>query len=386
MIHSHVLRARIDACGRYLIIDWERKNFSISQCVFNDAVSNKAQQLVAILPKDAVATQIPSSTSVAKSSSTSTGEIAGIVVGVIVILALLIGGFAIFKLKQRKKNRSAAPLIPGPAPPDGSILCQNQNEHSKGELATGREHERYELGHDGASKSPSAAWVRSEKPRDFDGGTQVIGVKDDNPGMPELPSAGLGMPLQPVHEMESPSLRAVELDAVEPPKQLYGSEEEYSLGSENGPSPPYRSATQSPVPRSMGPSLLSQPSESPPTVHSVAARPGLYSRSSTINSLPSFRHSLPSTINPSVFPPPSRSDSISSPPISPMAGAVPDHDLGISSVLWGSEQAGAVGKANPAHETGVGMTDPPHETIAGRAGPGKETGNELTHALDGGTI
>lgn len=380
-MRSHLLRALTNACGSYLTIDWERKNFSISQCVFNDAALNGAPQLVAILPKDAVPSQLPSPPAAAKSSSPSTGEIAGIVVGVIVILALLIGGFAIFKLKQRrKKNRSPEPAIIPLVPQNPSAYSQNQNEHSKGELATGREHERYEL----PSKSPSAAFIRSEKPRDFDGHTRTIGVKDDQPYVLELPSPDpdLSLPLQPVHEMDSPSLRpvAAELAANEPPKHepLYGSSADDP--PDHGPSPPYRSATTSPIPRSMGPSPFSQPSESPPTMHASGGplRPGLHSRTSTMNSLPSSRHSLPSNVFPTGFSPPNRSSSVSSPPISPMAspmaGALPESGLGISSVLSAGGQVAQEAGAGAGAGAGGG----------GRVEGGRGAGDE--QAREGGMI
>lgn len=373
-MHSHLLLALINACGRYLTIDWERKNFSISQSVFDDAALNGAPQLVAILPKDAVPTQMPSSTPAAK-SSTSIGEIVGIVVGVIVILALLIGGFAIFKLKQRKKNRSPEPPTPAPAPPDLSAYSQNQVSYSKGELPTGPGHEVYELPHGSASKSPSAAWVRSEKPSDFEGGTRAIGIKDAQPYTSELPSPDpdLSRPSQLVHEMDSPSLRPVvpELAANDPPKPqtLYGS----SLDDppEHGTLPPYRSDTTSPIPRSMGPSPLSQPSESPPTMHATGgpARPGLHSRTSTMTSLPSTRNSIPSNVFPGA---PNRNSAISSPPISPMAspmaGALPEGGLGISSVMSGSEQG--------RQETGAGVAEE----------VGKEVRGGEVHARDGEVI
>lgn len=369
-MHSHLLRALINACGRYLTIDWERKNFSISQSVFDDAALNGAPQLVAILPKDAVPTQMPSPTPAAK-SSTSTGEIVGIVVGVIALLALLILGFAIFKRKQRKKNRSPEPPTPAPAAPDLSAYSQNQDSYSKGELPTGLENERYEL----PSKSPSAAWLRSEKPSDFEGGTRAIGIKDNQTYTPELasPDPELSRPSQPVHEMDSPSLRPVvpELAAHDPPKPqtLYGS----SLDDppEHGPLPPYRSENTSPIPRSMAPSPLSQPSESPPTMHATGgpARPGLYSRTSTMTSLPSTRNSIPSNVFPGA---PNRISAISSPPISPMAspmaGALPEGGLGISSVMSGSEQG--------RQETGAGVADEVGKEVRGGEG----------HARDGGLI
>ena len=315
---------------------------------------NNQKQLVAIQPANGTSSN-SSSISGGKSSSPSSGEIAGIVVAVIIVIALLVGGLAIFWIRQRKKNHGAASESTNPEKKDAAE--QNRNEHSKGELPTGHEHERYEMrGSDGprqdsVSKSPSAAWVRSEKPRDFDGGTQLIGIKDDNPGMPELPS-GPGATLQPVHEMESPSLRAVELDAAELPKQLYGSEA--SLVSDH-PSPPFRSATQSPIPRSSGPSPLSQPSASPPTMHSIA-RPALNSRTSTMNSLPSSRYSLHSPNLPAAAVSlPNRSSSVSS-PISPLGGAELDRGLGISSVLGGVDRTPG-SEDHHGHEAGGVSTE-----------------------------
>ena len=396
-----MLRALIDVCGRYLTVDWERRNFSISQCVFNDDVLTNKQQLVAIIPTDAVKVPNLSPSAVAKSSSPSAGEIAGIVIGVIVVLALLLGGFVRYKRKQRRqrrqheKNRSeAASSTPDSSPPQQGFVMLNQNQHSKPELGTGPGYERYELS--STTKSPSASWLRNEKPSDFEGGRQVIGVKDNTPSMPELASPPPIL-YQPVHEMESPTLRPAdpaELHAEEAPKQLYGSEPDLALTSENNdtfvsdptvPSPPYRSATQSPIPRSSVPSPLSQPSESPPTMHSVATRPGLHSRTSTMASLPGV--ALPSVFSPhrsgSVSSPRNRVSEFSNPPVSPtvMAGAVEETGLGISSVMGGSEQVVGAG-AGPGEASGAGL-----EAGTGAAGKGTAGAGGETHAQqEGGMI
>jgi hypothetical protein len=90
---------------RYLIVDWERSNFSISQCLFSGSSS---QQIVTIRSINATSNNtVPPSNSDGAStqnSSISSGAIAGIVVGIIVPVALLVVGLALFLMRKRRKK------------------------------------------------------------------------------------------------------------------------------------------------------------------------------------------------------------------------------------------------------------------------------------------
>ncbi|KAI9881481.1 MAG: hypothetical protein M1830_000044 [Pleopsidium flavum] len=89
----------------YLIVDWERSNFSISQCLFSESLS---QQIVTIRSINATSnSNVPPSNSDSAStqnSSISSGAIAGIVVGTILFVALLVVGLALFLMRKRKKK------------------------------------------------------------------------------------------------------------------------------------------------------------------------------------------------------------------------------------------------------------------------------------------
>ena len=81
----------------YLIVDYERANFTIAQAAFPDPLP--AAKIITILP--------PSDGGNNKSSSSlSTGAIVGIVIGVVLLLALLAAA-AIFFLRKRKHRRSS---------------------------------------------------------------------------------------------------------------------------------------------------------------------------------------------------------------------------------------------------------------------------------------
>ena len=82
----------------YLIVDYERANFTIAQAAFPDPLP--ATKIITILP--------PSDGENDKgSSSLSTGAIVGIVIGVVLLLALLAAA-AIFFLRKRNRHRSSA--------------------------------------------------------------------------------------------------------------------------------------------------------------------------------------------------------------------------------------------------------------------------------------
>lgn len=92
----------------YLVVDYERQNFTVSQCVWTqDAVSNQKIESI-ISPSLANST---SSTQMGDNAGLSTGAIAGVAVaGVVVIIAIL--GLILFFLRRKRnaRKREAAEL------------------------------------------------------------------------------------------------------------------------------------------------------------------------------------------------------------------------------------------------------------------------------------
>ena len=87
----------------YLIVDWERHNFSISQCVFQDP---NPQHLIAIPPVGNTDTPVAP-----QGGSLSTGAIVAIAVAVVfVTLALIAVALAILFVKRRNKKRRSSEI------------------------------------------------------------------------------------------------------------------------------------------------------------------------------------------------------------------------------------------------------------------------------------
>lgn len=93
--------------NRYLIVDYERQNFSISQSTF---IENTKQNLVSIPPlgNDTLAinrtTQRPPT-----ASKLSGGVLAGIIVAILTLL-ILVSGSIIFLIRRRKANLAKSKL------------------------------------------------------------------------------------------------------------------------------------------------------------------------------------------------------------------------------------------------------------------------------------
>jgi hypothetical protein len=96
----------------YLIVDWERQNFTIGSVVH----SNSSSDVVRILPKaDEVTVTISKPSS---SSGIGTAAVAGIAVG-IVTLVLILGGLALFlSIRRRRQNKAAETQQPESQWPD----------------------------------------------------------------------------------------------------------------------------------------------------------------------------------------------------------------------------------------------------------------------------
>ena len=83
----------------YLVVDYERSNFSLSQCDFTE---NASQQIVAITIPNATSGTAPSTSSSQPTHGLSSAAIAGIVIAVVVV-ALMVA-IAYYLLRRRQKQ------------------------------------------------------------------------------------------------------------------------------------------------------------------------------------------------------------------------------------------------------------------------------------------
>lgn len=131
---------------RYLTADYERNNFSISQCTWN------ANTQPHILPIKTLAASTP-----APSHHLSSGAIAGIVIGILAFLALLTTLLTYLLLKRRRSKNPPQPPTPtapkaaeldSPQPSDGypwtSLVDKDQRTSRFVELDT-IEHKGHEI-------------------------------------------------------------------------------------------------------------------------------------------------------------------------------------------------------------------------------------------------
>ncbi|KAL9611566.1 MAG: hypothetical protein Q9167_003785 [Letrouitia subvulpina] len=249
----------------YLIVDWERANFSISQCLFDP--DNMQQKLIPIH-----SVNISSNATIATGSkkSSNTGEIVGIAVGVAVALVLIaVCSITYFLLKRRRNGHQKEEDKPKQEEDDESEKVRQG--YAKAELNTDFDHTRFELGdsEEQTLAKPPAAWV-SEKARYPGEHAELVGDK----ALSELTGGGIAASELATqkgisgryHEMYDPSAMpvAVELPA-DLPRELPSSSPGLSSRDSSSSSPMYRSANQSPVDRSGGtsPYNLSQGGRSP---------------------------------------------------------------------------------------------------------------------------
>ncbi|KAL8847290.1 MAG: hypothetical protein Q9221_007666 [Calogaya cf. arnoldii] len=123
----------------YLTVDWERQNFSISQCCFHPDTSQ--QNLVSIPP-------VKGSTSTAdQQEATSNGMIIGVAVGVAVAIVLIFGGAATFFIvRKRKQKQQGVGRMARGTDDEAEKIRQG---FVKAELDTDPNHAVYEMGHSG---------------------------------------------------------------------------------------------------------------------------------------------------------------------------------------------------------------------------------------------
>ena len=323
---------------RYLIVDWQRRNFSISQCEFTD---NMQENLVPIMST--------ASSGSPSSGGSSTGKTAGIAVGVvgaILIVAGIIG--AIFWRKHKKTSKYRRATEGEETPPEETI----RQGFGKGELDTGNENQRFEMaGSEPRPKpyAPIGGWVdeKARYPGDRSNMAEVEGG--------DISTAELGpsqrFQTQGYHEMYDPS--APESPPVELPASIPGRNEL------EGSNP--TSVTSSPRQRSMR-SRFSKPSS--PSSPSSTKRRSIKDRFSSGRPQPSrtsTQDSIPSL--PSVpWPPPRPSRGPSSPPateafFSPVSrhgtSTFPSDDEGAQSSPRGNAILSPVSPSSPQATRGM---------------------------------
>lgn len=193
----------------YLTVDWERQNFSISECVFPE---NMQQNLVAI--------QSPSATT--SSGGSSTGKTVGIAVGVIVGVLVIAAAVGAFLWKKHQAKRESEKEKAEKAKMLETDL-EDQHRHGfKQELGVDNEHERFEVqgstpAEAKAHADAAQAQLMDEKagyPGERSGMAEVAGgdvyrseVAAGDVPRPELP----GGSSRPFHELYNPPMPLVEL-------------------------------------------------------------------------------------------------------------------------------------------------------------------------------
>ncbi|CAF9917349.1 MAG: hypothetical protein ALECFALPRED_011113 [Alectoria fallacina] len=195
----------------YLTVDWERQNFSISECLFSEDMQ---QNLVAIQSQSDLTT----------SGGSSTGRTVGIAVGVVLgvlVIAAAIGGLLWKKHRDKRDSEEKA---------EKAKMLDNdiEDQHRQGfkqELGVDNEHQRFEMQGStpeeakAKAEAAQAQWIdeKARYPGERSGMAEVAGgdvsrseVAAGDVSRPELPSSQ-GGPLRPFHELYDPSAPPAEL-------------------------------------------------------------------------------------------------------------------------------------------------------------------------------
>ena len=201
----------------YLTVDWERQNFSISECLFNE---NMQQNLLAI--------QSPSDKT--NSGGSSTGKTVGIAVGVVVgvlVIVAVIGAILwrrhLTKRKLEEKQAEEAKMRED----------ESEEQHRQGykqELDVSTEHQRFEMLGSTPEKAKTEAQLIDDKggyigsrlhvAEAAGGDVSRSEVAAGDVSRPELPSSSGGPSWS--YEMYDPSTPPVELPG-DPVGELEGS-------------------------------------------------------------------------------------------------------------------------------------------------------------------
>lgn len=207
----------------YLTVDWERQNFSISECLFSE---NLQQNLVPI--------QSPNDKTNAGGSSTgkTVGIAVGVVVGVLVIAALI----GVFFWRSHRAKRDMEKAEAEKAKMDEKEREYQLQQGFKEELDVGSENQRFEMQGSNPEARAEAEAARAHLINDKGGYTgERLDIAEASGGdvsrfevaagdvsRPEL-SASLGGPLRSFHELYDPSTPPAELPGHPVEPELEGS-------------------------------------------------------------------------------------------------------------------------------------------------------------------
>ena len=280
-------------------MDYERKNFSISQCTFEDG---STQELVSISPVAVLNTTSPGDR---ESSSGTSTTIIGVAVGVSVLALIIVaGGVSLFLIKKRRARRRAE---------EAKEIQQKADQEDDEKIKQGSDKvELGTLGHilceiEGSevlkprfeADGPPFPSLINEKAKYFDDRLGKSGFTSSDTKRAELPTQGA-----PLYELGESSAAPVELPA-DMPGELPASN---PCGRSSRLTP--RSARETPPPQSVATSPFSDPPTQPSSRSSGSPRPPsqpspietqigqLPTRSSTLDSL-GFAPSSPSLSGPS---------------------------------------------------------------------------------------
>ena len=265
-------------------MDYERKNFSISQCTFQDG---SAQKLVSIPP---LATANSTLLGSEDSPSSPNMTIIGIAVGVSVLAMIIVAcGVSFFLIKRRRARRREEEAKANAEKADEENAERINHRLDKVELGTAG-HARYEMGGSDVLRSQGEAGVPpliKEKAEFFDHHAEKHELVAGKVDFAELPDQK-----RPVYEMYDSSAAPVELPA-DMPGELPTA---FPSRRSSRRTPPQQSDAVSPFNDPTG-----QPSASSPRSPRSLDQPSPIThptRSSTLNSRP-FVPSSPSRSGPS---------------------------------------------------------------------------------------
>ena len=198
----------------YLTVDWERQNFSISECVF---LENLQQNLVAI----------QSPTISTSSGGSSTGEKVGIAVGVVVGVLAIAAAIGAFLWKKHQAKRVSEEEEAQKAKMAGSDFEDQQRLGFKPELGAGHDNSRFEMqGSPPGGAQPKAEEVQAqgldEKARYPGGFPGMAEVEGGDVSRPELASPQRE-PWRSFHELHDSSVLPAELPADPVVREVEGS-------------------------------------------------------------------------------------------------------------------------------------------------------------------
>lgn len=116
--------------GAYVVADYERQNFSVSQALFPDASQKSGNTIVEIAPLGSADTGLENATSL------SAGDIAGIVMGAVIAISIIAAGM--WWCARWRKTKA---IVVSQGKPDGPLV----GDHKPGMELDGLDSKRHEL-------------------------------------------------------------------------------------------------------------------------------------------------------------------------------------------------------------------------------------------------